>query len=350
MNNVALSKILSIGSFSFLFAMLITPIVTNLLYKYKMWRKTVREKSIDGGDVTNFKKFHAEGEVKTPRMGGLIIWIPPMIVALIFWLLSFTNIPGLNELNFFTRSETWLLFFALITASLVGMIDDIAQIYGKGKYIAGGLALKWRLLAFSLMGLIGGWWCYYKLEFNSIHIPFMGDINVGLLYIPIFIIVMMATYSGGVIDGIDGLAAGSFLTMFGAYGVIAYTNGQIDIAAFCMAILGSLLTYLWFNIPPARFYMGETGIMGLCAALAIVAFFTNSVLYLPIIAFLLVIEAGSVIIQLLSKKFFKKKVFLAAPIHHHFEAIGWPPYKVTMRFWVISIVAAIIGVIFRLLS
>jgi phospho-N-acetylmuramoyl-pentapeptide-transferase len=160
----------------------------------------------------------------------------------------------------------------------------------------------------------------------------------------------MATYSGGVIDGLDGLAGGSFASIFAAFAGIALFTGQINLAAFCAVILGALLAFLWFNIPPARFYMGEIGTMGLTAVLTVVAFMTNSVLVLPIIGFLLVIESGSVILQLLSKKFRHKKILLAAPIHHHFEAKGWPAYKVTMRFWVIGVVAAILGLGIRLLG
>jgi phospho-N-acetylmuramoyl-pentapeptide-transferase len=161
---------------------------------------------------------------------------------------------------------------------------------------------------------------------------------------------MLATYTGGVIDGLDGLSGGTFASIFAAFGIIAFARNQIDLAAFCFVVAGAILAFLWYNIPPARFYMGETGTMGLTATLTVVAFLTDSVLVLPIIGFLLVIESGSVIIQLFSKKFRKKKVFLAAPIHHHFEALGWPHYKVTMRFWVIGVVAAIVGVAIRLLG
>lgn len=347
-NTLGALKTLSIGAFSFLLALLLVPFITKFLYDHKMWRKSVRTKAIDGGDVSHFQKLHGEGETKVPRMGGLIIWLPPMILALIFYFLSFTDIPGLSDLNFFTREQTWIPFFALFVASLVGIFDDWLQISEKGSYIAGGLSLRWRLAMFAFMGLVGGWWCFTKLGWDSIYVPFVGDVFVGPLYILFFIIVMMATYSGGVIDGIDGLAGGAFLSMFAAYGGIAFMLGKYDLSAFCFALFGSLLTYLWFNIPPARFYMGETGTMGLCASLAVVSFFTNSVLYLPVIGFLLVIESGSVIIQLLSKKFFKKKIFLSAPIHHHFEALGWPPYQVTMRFWLIGVICAVIGLIARL--
>jgi phospho-N-acetylmuramoyl-pentapeptide-transferase len=343
-------KIFTLGAVAFILAFWLTPILTHFLYKYHLWRKEIRTKSIDNKELFFFKKFHSQKEVHVPRFGGLLVWISVLVLAIIFFLLSFTDIWWFKKLNFLSRSQTWLPLFALIAASLVGLLDDVLQVFRKGRYIGGGLALKYRLILVASIGLIGGWWFYYKLGFQTIHIPGNGDFFFGLWYIPVFILVMLATYSGGVIDGLDGLAGGSFGIMFAAFGSIALFQNQIDLAAFCIAITGAILAFLWFNIPPARFYMGETGILGLCAALTVVAFLTDSVLVLPIIGFLLVIEAGSVIIQLLSKKFRKKKILLAAPIHHHFEAKGWPHYKITMRFWVIGIVMAIIGVAIRLLG
>ncbi|MFH1705459.1 MAG: phospho-N-acetylmuramoyl-pentapeptide-transferase, partial [Patescibacteria group bacterium] len=202
----------------------------------------------------------------------------------------------------------------------------------------------------ALIGLVGALWFYFKLDWSTIHIPGNGDLEINGWYIPLFVLVMMAVYSGGVIDGLDGLAGGSFASIFAAFAGISLFLGQVDIAAFCSVILGALLAFLWFNIPPARFYMTETGTMGLCATLTVVAFLTDSVLVLPVIGFLLVIESGSVILQLLSKKFRGKKIFLSSPIHHHFEALGWPHYKVTMRFWVIGAVMAIAGIAIRLLG
>jgi phospho-N-acetylmuramoyl-pentapeptide-transferase len=232
----------------------------------------------------------------------------------------------------------------------LGLVDDVFQVLGKGKYVGGGLSLKKRLFLVFLIGLIGGLWFYFKLDWRTIHIPGVGDLRMGIWYIPFFVLVMMATYSGGVIDGLDGLAGGAFASIFAAFSFIALAQNRINLAAFCAVILGTILAFLWFNIPPARFYMGETGILGLTSALTVVAFLTDSVLVLPIIGFLLVIESGSVILQLLSKKYRQKKIFLAAPIHFHFEAKGWPHYKVTMRFWIIGIVMAIIGVAIRLLG
>lgn len=343
-------KIFVLGAMSFVLAFWLTPILTHFLYKYKLWRKDVRTKSIDNKELVYFKQFHSEKEIHVPRFGGLLIWVSILILAIVFFLLSKTDIWWFKKLNFLSRSQTWLPIFALVAASLVGLLDDVLQVFGKGKYIGGGLKLKYRLVLVALIGLIGAWWFYYKLGYSTIHIPGNGDIFFGLWYIPLFILVMLATYSGGVIDGLDGLAGGAFATMFAAFGGIALFQGQVDLAAFCIIIAGAILAFLWFNIPPARFYMGETGVLGLCCALTVVAFLTDSVLVLPIIGFLLVIESGSVILQLLSKKIRGKKLFLAAPIHHHFEAMGWPHYKITMRFWVIGIVMAIIGVAIRLLG
>lgn len=343
-------KIFTLGSASFLLAFWLTPVLTKFLYKHKLWRKEVRQKAIDGKELPYFQKFHAEGETHTPRFGGLLIWITPLILVILFFLLAKTDIWWFQKLNFLSRGQTWLPFFVLLSASLLGLVDDTFQIMGKGKYIGGGLGLKKRLILVGLIGLIGALWFYFKLDWSTIHIPGIGDLWIGALYIPFFVLVMMATYSGGVIDGLDGLAGGAFVSIFGAYAGIALFLGQIDIAAFCAVILGALLAFLWFNIPPARFYMGETGMMGLCASLTVIAFLTDSVLVLPVIGFLLVMEAGSVVLQLLSKKFRHKKIFLAAPIHHHFEARGWPHYKVTMRFWIIGAVAAIVGITIRLLG
>ncbi len=344
-------KIFTLGAFSFIVAFLLTPLLTHFLYKYKLWRKEVRQKAIDGGEVTVFQKFHKEGETNIPRAGGILIWGTVLIIIFFFWLISqFTDIWWLEKLNFLSRNQTWLPLFALVAASLLGLTDDLLQVFGKGKYIGGGLSLKKRLLIIALIGLVGALWFYFKLDWTSIHIPGIGNLEINGWYIPVFVLVMMAVYSGGVIDGLDGLAAGSFVFIFAAFAGISLFLGQIDIAAFCTVILGALLAFLWFNIPPAKFYMGETGMMGLCALLTVVAFLTDSVFVLPIIAFLLVIESASVILQLLSKKFRHKKIFLSSPIHQHFEAKGWPHYKVTMRFWIIGVVAAIVGMTIRLLG
>ena len=344
-------KIFALAAFTVILAAALTPLITHYLYKYKLWRKEARKKTITGDEAPVFYNLHKERETATPRGGGLLIWVSTIAVAIFFFLLSqFSDNFWLKKLNFLSRKETWLPIFTLIAASILGFFDDIFQVFGKGNYVAGGLSFTRRLGLIILIGLVGAWWFYYKLGLHTLYIPQVGDITIGLWYIPLFIIVLLACWSGGVIDGLDGLAGGVFASIFTAFGIIAFARAQFDLASLCAVIAGALLAFLWFNIPPARFYMGETGMIGLTTTLAVVAFLTDSVAVLPIIGGLLVVESGSVILQLLSKKFRKKKIWLCTPIHHHFEAKGWPHYKVTMRFWIISIVLVIIGVVIRLIG
>ncbi|PIR02510.1 MAG: hypothetical protein CO031_02985 [Candidatus Nealsonbacteria bacterium CG_4_9_14_0_2_um_filter_37_38] len=343
-------KVFILALVASLIAVFLTPILTHFLYKYKLWRKSPRTKTITGQPSPVFYQLHKEKEVTVPRFGGLLIWgVTTLVIFLFFGLSQVSDNFWLQKLNFLSRNQTWLPLFTLIAAALLGLSDDILQVFGKGKYVAGGMRFTRRLLIVILIGAIGAWWFYFKLGWSTIHIPLFGDIAIGLWYIPLFIITTLACWAGGVVDGLDGLAGGIFASIFAAFGIIAFFQGQVDLAAFCTVIVGTVLAFLWFNIPPARFYMGETGMLGLTSTLAVVAFLTDSVIVLPVIAGILVIEVGSVILQLLSKKFRKKKIWLCTPIHHHFEAKGWPSYKVTMRFWVIGIVLAIIGVTIRLL-
>ena len=343
-------KIFSLAAITSVLAILWCPLLTNFLYKHNLWKKSARQKAISGEDATIFNGLHKEKEVGTPRMGGLLVWITVVLIIFIFFILSLL-FPGtwLEKFNFLSRSETWLPLFTLVVASVVGLADDFLTVKGWGKYIGGGISFKKRLLLVTVIGLIGSLWFYQKLGWDVVYIPFVGDVSIGLWYIPLFILVTVACWSGGIIDGLDGLSGGTFASIFGAFAIIAFSMGKIDLAAFCAVIFGALFAFLWFNIPPARFYMGETGILGLTTVLAVVAFLTDSVYILPIIGGLLAIEVLSVIIQLISKKFRKKKVFLSTPIHHHFEAMGWPAYKVTMRAWIVGIVLAIAGVAIRLL-
>lgn len=343
-------KVFVPATVAFFIGVLLAPLLTHYLYKYKMWKKKARTNGLGGGGTPIFNNIHKEKEVGTPRMGGILIWISALIVIIIFRLLSvISSNPLAEKLDFLSRSQTWLPIFTLFAGSMVGLIDDLLVVYGKGKYIAGGLKLSERIIMVLAIGAIGAWWFFIKLGISSIFIPFYGEISLGLFFIPFFMIMMLALFSGGVIDGIDGLSGGIFAAIFSAYGGIAFFQNQIDLAAFCAVVAGGILAFLWFNIPPARFYMTETGILGLTTAITVVAFLTKAVVVLPIIAFPLFVASGSVIIQVTSKKFRNgKKVFLVAPIHHHFEALGWPSYKVTMRFWIISIIFAIIGMIIAL--
>jgi len=350
-------KILMLAASSSIIAILFAPLLIKFLYKIKFWKKNAREKTIDGKTASVFHILHQKRETTVPRGGGILIWLSVLILIIIcFLLVDIFDVWWIKELNFLSKNETWLPLFALVVASVLGLADDTAVVFGKGKYIGGGLRFTTRLATVILIGLIGGLWFYFKLGWDVIHVPLLGtfpegmDISLGFLYIPLFVIVTLACWSGGVVDGIDGLSGGIFGSIFGAFAIIAFSQGKYDLATFCAVILGALFSFLWFNIPPARFYMGETGILGLTSSLAVISFLTDSVLVLPIIAGVLVIEVGSVILQLLSKKFRHKKIWISTPIHHHLEAKGWPPYLITMRFWIIGVVFAILGVAIRLMG
>jgi len=338
-------------------AFLLAPYLIKFLNKIKFWKKEARRKTITGEEAEVFYSLHKERETTVPRAGGVLIWLTVLIVIFLFFALSNVSYPWwLENFNFLSRAETWLPAFTLVVAAIVGLADDILQVTGRGKYVGGGMGFTRRLLIVILIGLVGGWWFYTKLGWDSIHVPLLFnfptgiDLVLGYWIVPLFALVMVACWSGGVIDGLDGLSGGVFASIFGAFSIIAFAQGKADLATFCAAISGTLFAFLWFNIPPARFYMGETGILGLTSTMAVVAFLTDSVVVLPIIAGIMVIAVGSIILQLLSKKFRKKKIWLSTPIHHHFEARGWPAYQITMRFWIISIVFAFLGVAIRLLG
>ncbi|MFA6416039.1 MAG: hypothetical protein WCW56_00955 [Candidatus Paceibacterota bacterium] len=343
-------KVLGPSAFAFFIGILITPIITHYLYKNRMWKKKAGKISPDGLATPIFDSLHKEKETGTPRMGGIVIWGSTLLTVMFFWLLAhlFPSVEA-DKINFFSRNQTWLPMFTLIVGSIVGLIDDLMQVRENVDSKTAGLPFFNRLLVVIALGLAGGWWFYFKLGVTAIAIPFGGSLALGWLIIPLFVLVMVAIFSSGVIDGIDGLAGGVMAIIFAAYTCIAFFQNQIDLAAFCAVITGGTLAFLWFNIPPARFYMSETGILGLTTALTVIAFLTDTVLILPLIALPLLVTSLSVIIQLGSKKLRQgKKVFLVAPLHHHFEAIGWPACKVVMRYWVISIIAAIIGIIIAL--
>lgn len=338
---------------TFLLAILITPTFTNLFYKYRLWKRYPRT---ENDDITNdtFSKLHnAKSELSTPRVGGIIIWMSVLLTVLIIYLLS-VFFPGdlTSKLNFFSRGQTLVPLAALISGSLIGLADDFLQIFGKGIYAKDPLIYRRvKIICVTLIGLVIGFWFYDKLGVSSVHIPFWGEFQLGLLFIPFFIVVMLSVFSTSVIDGIDGLSGGIMAIIFSAYATIAFANNQIDISALCAVIAGGILAFLWFNIPPARFYMGETGMLGLTVTLSVIAFLTNSVLVLPIIAIPLVATSLSVIIQMGSYKYFnKRRVFKVAPLHHNFEAMGWSREKIVMRYWIIGVIFAITGVILALIS
>lgn len=339
---------------SFIIGIAFAPILTHYLYKYQAWKK-VGGKGNSMGDKNGtplFDELHREREVSTPRMGGIIVWGATLVTALGIAIFSFFFGEPFETFNFVNRGQTWIPLFALAIGAFVGLADDILEVNKS----TGGLRLRWRLLVVALLAGFCGWWFYYKLGVSAIGVPFVGPFELGIFFIAFFVLVTLALYAGGIIDGIDGLAGGVFAIIFMTYAGIAFAQEQTSLAAFAACVSGSLFAFLWFNIPPARFYLSETGTMALTVALAVTAFSTDvlgegvGVSVLPIIALPLTVTVATSMLQVVSKKLFKKKLFQIAPIHHHFEAIGWPAAKVAMRYWVITIIAGIFGLALALLK
>lgn len=335
-----LTKIFTLTSLAFIFALAATPLFTRFLYKNKLGKQIRND-----GSTPLFSEMHKH-KAGTPTMGGILVWGTLIILTGTFWLLDrVLRISFFSSFDFYSRKETLLPLGALLGASLVGMVDDWLDIHQRG-HNGRGLRFRFKLVLYSAVAAIGAWWFYFKLGFDSVHFPFLGTLHLGWLFIPFFILAVLGvSFSVNLADGLDGLAAGTLMISFFALGLIAFLQGKHDLATFIGIICGALLAFLWFNIHPARFFMGDTGSMGLGVLLAVVAFLTNTIILLVFIGAIFFIEALSFFIQIFWKHFFHKKLFLSSPIHHHFEALGWPEHKVVMRFWIIAAVTSILGVI-----
>lgn len=347
------ARVLIPSATTFGLGIVFAPFLAGTLYKAKAWKKRAgKGNGIGGGGTPIFDELHKEREVGTPRMGGMLIWASVLATALLFWILALYFDTFWPALDFINRRETWLPIFALAAGGIAGLIDDFLEIT-RGN---GGLSLARRLSIVGIIGLVAGWWFYAKLDVTTLGVPFASPLTIGWLIIPFFAFITLIIYAGGTIDGLDGLAGGVFAIIFMVYAGIAFGEGQTSLAAFAAAVSGATLAFLWFNIPPARFYMSETGSMALTLALAMTAFASDAiadgvgVFVLPLIALPLTMTVATTLLQVFWKKVFHKKLFRVAPIHHHFEALGWPAAKVTMRYWVITIIAGVLGLAIALLA
>ncbi len=339
-------KILIPAALAFFIGIVMTPLVTHYLYKFKIWKKTGGKTTLHGTVASEFNRLKGAGEIKTPRMGGIVIWGSVLLTLVVLYLLRAVMPQHIFEdLFFLSRSQTWLPLSAMIVGAGVGFLNDYYDVHHDGK----GLRLRVRIIIITLLATGIGWWFYTKLGIASVGIPFDGSLFIGWLIIPFFVILTIALYASGVIDGIDGLSGGVFASIFLSYAGVAFVQSQLDIAAFCATVAGGILAFLWFNVPPARFWMTETGSMALTLTLAVVALMTDEmggghgISLLPLIGLPLVATVASNVIQVSYRKATGRKFFRIAPLHHHFEAIGWAPAKVTMRYWIISIMCAILG-------
>lgn len=331
-----LVRILLLAFLGFTLSMLITPLYTNVAYRFQWWKRQ-RAEAWAGGEASVYKKLHAEKHKRNiPTMAGIIFVLSVTLATLFFNL---------------DRGQTWLPLAAMFGSGIIGLIDDYINIRGNSLGIA-GMRAKIKFFLHSLVALVGGWWFYAKLDVSSIHVPFVGDIIIGSAVILLFWFIVIATANSvNITDGLDGLAGGLLVSSFSAYTLIAAVQGQYALAGFCLTIVGALLSYTWFNVYPARFFMGDVGSFALGTALGVIAMQTDTIFILPIIGAVYVAETGSVIINRLSKKLrHGKKVFKSSPIHHHFEASGWPETKVTMRFWILGQVFGVLGIIVYLIG
>ena len=328
---LTMTTLLSIGAF--VMSMLLTPIYTYYAYRYKFWKRQ-RTTSTTGELLKVFTKLHAHKFKRSiPTMAGIIGIVSIVIMTLAFNL---------------DRAQTWLPLAALVGGGAIGMIDDIINIRGKQLGVA-GLRSGLKFLLITGLAAFLGWYFWSKLGFDAVHVPFWGSLELGWLIVPLFTLAVVSTSNAvNISDGLDGLAGGLLGISFTTFGLIALLQGNIGIAGFCFTVLGALLSYLWFNIQPARFYMGDVGSFAFGTALGVVAMLTDTLLLLPVIGMLFVLEAGSSLIQIVSKRFFGRKIFVSAPIHHHLEATGWPEAKVTMRFWVIGCIVGFLGIVMAL--
>ena len=330
-NHLIVSALFSLAGF--ILAMGLTPLYTFFAYKYEFWKKQ-KTASVTGEALTVVNKLHAKKIARhIPTMAGVIGVIAVVVLTVLLNL---------------KREQTWLPLAGLAGGAAIGLIDDILNVWGSNRKDAGLRAPVKFAMIIALSGFLA-WFFAFKLHFTTVMIPFIGNFEIGYWMVPLFIFAIVATSNAvNISDGLDGLAGGLLSAAFGAFGIIALVQNQHNLAAFCFTVLGALLAYLWFNVYPARFFMGDVGSFAWGTSLGVVAMLTNSLLLLPVIGLIFVIEAGSSAIQIFSKTVFKRKVFISAPIHHHLEATGWEETKITMRFWIIGMVTAFVGIILAL--
>ena len=338
METLQAARVLGLSTVSFLIALGLTPLVIRLLHHFQ-FNKQIRSKE----SAPVFYELHKAKE-NTPTMGGIVIWATVFLLALILFVFGEVFDGFWGYLNFVDRAETYLPLMAMFVAASLGLIDDLMGVFRIGTN-GGGLRVSQKVVVYLLLAILGGLWFYYRLDWNVLYIPFMGNVDFGWWYVPFFVFIIVASaFSANETDGLDGLLGGVSLFTFAALTAVAFALGRYDLASFSGVTVGALLAFLWFNIYPAKFFMGDTGSMALGITMGVIAMLTNTAMFLPFFAIIPVIESLSVIIQMTSKKLRGKKIFISTPIHHHFEAIGWPETKVTMRFWIISAVFSTLGI------
>ncbi len=347
MNSIHIANLVEIFAFAacaFLISFLIFPRFIQFVQNYKLTQK-IRQEGLSGGAAKLFQELHAH-KSGTPTMGGVVIIASVLLTVLISRLLAYFGFIDHSILN---RGETYLPIVTLAIVGLLGVIDDFLNIRESSAQKGLSARVKfWTLVAFAVFG---AFWFAFKLEWSIIHVPGVGDFDIGLWYFPLFVFVLVGTANSvNLTDGLDGLAGGLLVSGYSVFAVISYFYGLPILSAFCAIVAASLLSFLWFNAPPAKIYMGDTGSLALGATLGVIAMLTNALFVLIIVGIVFIVETLSVMLQLFWKKHFKRKLFLIAPIHHHFEVKGWSETQIVIRFWIFGMGAGVIGLIIGLLG
>lgn len=363
-----LASILSFGLLACAVAFSLAPILTTVLYKYNI---TVGRR---GGFDPTLTSETRKDKINTPTMGGILVIVTVALITLLFnW----------------ERSFTWVPIGVMLLAAFLGAVDDLLNIFGTrrrsrslmqtltlikvhkhtsarlwliltlpwtlfkrtsmwlGSHPGKGVHVHEKLLLQFIAGAITAWWIYFKLaaEWRFIHLPFDGQIDIGWFLIPVIILIVMFTANAvNIADGMDGLAGGMLIPTFSALTLLSWIAGFPEMAILNATVMGALLTYTYFNIKPARFQMGDVGSLGLGALLAINALVINQMIPLFFLGFMFYIEALSVLLQIGSKYALGRRLFKMAPLHHHFELVGWSEEKVVMRFWIIHLFFVVVGI------
>ncbi|BCX15341.1 MAG: phospho-N-acetylmuramoyl-pentapeptide-transferase [Candidatus Parcubacteria bacterium] len=332
--NIALNiiKLFFLALISFLTTLKFVPLYLKIALKFNLVNKSKAKTVI-------FNQINKEKE-GTPTMGGVLLWLPTIILAFTFYYLS-QYISFFAFLNFLDRRETYLPLAALFLGGFFGLLDDIARHVNQF-----GLKKRDILIVYFSIALLFAWWFVSKLNFNFIDFVDYRFLVGTVAFLFFFIFVFLATVlSVDITDGVDGLLGGLSFMIILTLVVFAFINGDYNLSSFGASLLGSIIAYLWFNFYPAKFFDGNTGSFAIGSVIAIMSFFTNSILLLPLFGLVFVIEALSVILQVSSKKFFNRKIFHIAPLHHHLKFKGWNEALITFRLWIVNAIGVSLAII-----
>jgi phospho-N-acetylmuramoyl-pentapeptide-transferase len=309
------------------------------LYRLKFQRQRESQKDIFGHFTSIVNRLHG-WKVGTPNAGGILVILVTIVFSAIFYKLTLFSI----------NWTALILYITLVGFGLLGLYDDIRKFYGFKFAGAWGLRIRYKVLLQLVLSFAIGYLLYSKMGLSSVHVPVLDlDVELGNLYIIWAAIVIFATTNAvNITDGLDGMAVGLTLFALSAFWFLASQTNLGDVNLFIAVIIGSLLAFLYFNIYPARVWLGDTGALSLGAMLAVVALMINASLVLPFIGIMFVLEAASSLVQMFTKGALGKRVFIAAPLHHHFEAKGWDETKVTMRFWLAGAISVFVGLFIAL--